>query len=433
MRTSAAPHAADPHPTDRRRSAALAILLTTQLMVILDGTIVNVALPTIRTELGFTDTGLAWVVNGFFVAFAVLLLPAGRLGDLVGSRKVFVAGLALFTAATALCGIATGPSGLVAARVAQGVGGALTSAVVLGMIAGLYPDQAARARAFALVAFVGSAGASIGVVAGGLLTELASWRWVFLVNVPLGVVVLAAALAVLERSPGSPGLRRGLASSRVLVPRTLLTRPAFLLPNAVLFTMTVAGFSFQFLTALYLQDTLGLDALHTGLAYLPVTIAIAIAALGVSGRLAQRFGPERVLAGGLVLFLIGMLLMAALPDHGSYALHVAPGFVVMGVGFGLAMPQATTLAMDAAPARDAGAASGFVNTTQQAGGALGLAVVAVVAAGQGRAAGFLVAAGALALGAGVAAYLTAAATGRRRPDAEQARSERAGTPTLERC
>src|SRR3954466_9671442 len=159
--------------TEQRRRLALVLLLATQLMVILDGTIVNVALPTIRDDLGFSQAGLAWVVNGFFVAFALLLLPAGRLGDLVGTRRVFVTGLALFTGATALCGLATGPGGLVAARVVQGAGGALTSAVVLGMIAGLYADQAARARAFALVAFVGSAGASIGVVAGGLLTELA--------------------------------------------------------------------------------------------------------------------------------------------------------------------------------------------------------------------------------------------------------------------
>ena len=419
--------------TDRRRAGALLVLLATQLMVILDGTIVNVALPSIRTDLGFSESSLAWVVNGFFVAFAALLLPAGRLGDLVGTRRVFVAGLALFTTATALCGVATSPTALVAARVAQGIGGALTSAVVLGMIAGLYDDRSARGRAFALVAFVGSAGASIGVVAGGLLTELASWRWVFLVNVPLGILVLVAALAVLDEAPEPPGLRRGLARSRALVPRSLLTRPMFLLPNAVLFTMTVAGFSFQFLTALYLQDTLGLDALRTGLAYLPVTIAIALASLGASGRLAGRFGAEPVLLGGLALFTAGMLLMVALPDHGSFAVHVAPGFVVMGLGFGLAMPQVTALAMDAAPQRDAGAASGFVNTTQQAGGALGLAVVAVVAAGQGRAAGFLVAAGALGVGGLLAAYLTAVAVRAPRPDAGRLRSGDARTPTLERC
>ena len=432
MRTNTDRHA---HPTDRtarRRGAALAILLATQLMVILDGTIVNVALPRIRSALAFSDAGLAWVVNGFFVAFALVLLPAGRLGDLVGARRVFLAGLTVFTAATAACGVATGPGLLVAARVAQGVGGGLTSAVVLGMIAGLYAAPADRARAFALVAFVGSAGASIGVVAGGLLTELASWRWVFWVNVPIGLVVLVAAWVVLEDAPAKSSARSGLVP-RSLVPRALLTRPAFLLPNAVLFTMTMAGFSFQFLTALYLQDTLGIDPLHTGLAYLPVTLAIALSSLWVSGRLAVRWGPERVLVGGLALFLGGMLMMAALPDHGSFAIHVAPGFVVMGLGFGLAMPQVTSLAMDAAPADASGAASGFVNTTQQAGGAIGLAVVAVVAAGHGRAAGFLVAAAALAVGAGIAGRLADAAARNRRPDPGPGQVERAGTPTLERC
>jgi MFS family permease len=410
----------DPRPPARqRRSLALTVLLATQLMVILDGTIVNVALPTIRSDLGFTDSGLAWVVNGFFIPFALLLLPSGRLGDLIGSRRVFLSGMVLFTVATVWCGLAVGPASLVVARVAQGAGGALTSAVVLGMIAQLYDDESGRARAYALAAFVGSAGASIGVIAGGLLTELTSWRWVFWVNVPIGVAVLLAAVVVLPPTPEVPGLRSGLSTGLALVPRSLLTSSAFLLPNLVLFTMTVAGFSFQFLTALYLQDTLGLDALRTGLAYLPVTLAIAVSSLGLSGRLAARYGAHRVLVAGLLLFLGGMLLMTALPDQGSYAVHVAPGFAVMGVGFGLAMPQVTTLAMAAAPARDAGAASGFVNTTQQAGGALGLALVATVAASQGRAAGFVVAAAALALGALVASYLSV--------------TQRVLTPTLERC
>jgi MFS family permease len=418
---------------DRRRTWALAVLLATQLMVILDGTIVNVALPSIRDDLGFSEAGLAWVVNGFFVAFTLLLLPSGRLGDLVGRRRVFVAGLAVFTSATVAAGLATGPAMLVVARVAQGVGGALTSAVVLGMIAGLYADEAARARAFALVAFVGSAGASIGVISGGLLTELASWRWVFGVNVPLGLAVLLAAYAVLDENPETPGLRRGLARSRALLPRSLLTSRDFLLPNLVLFTMTVAGFSFQFLTALYLQDTLGLDALQTGLAYLPVTLAIAVASLGASARLAARFGQERVLVAGLLLFVGGMLLMVALPDHGSFAVHVAPGFAVMGVGFGLAMPQVTALAMAAVPARDSGAASGFVNSTQQAGGVVGLAVVSTVAAAEGRAAGFLVAAGALLVGAAVAGHLAVAVGRRGRPEAGLEPTTSAGAPRLERC
>jgi MFS family permease len=402
--------------TTQHRSAALTVLLATQLMVILDGTIVSVALPSIRDDLGFTASGLAWVVNGFFIAFALVLLPAGRLGDLVGSRRVFLAGLAVFTLASALCGLASSPGLLVGARVAQGFGGGLTSAVVLGMIAQLYDDDAGRARGFALAAFVGSAGASIGVVAGGVLVDAASWRWVFGVNVPIGLTVLAAAWAVLPQG------RSVAPRSRALVPRALLVSRGFLLPNVVMFAMTVAGFSFQFLTALYLQDELGLDALRTGLAYLPVTSAIAIASLVLSRRLASRIGGERVLLLGLVLFLAGMLLMAALPDDGSFAIDVAPGFAVMGLGFGLAMPQVVTLAMGAAPEEHTGVASGFVNTTQQAGGAVGLAVVAWVAASQGRTTGFLVAAGALATGTLVASYL---AGGADRP--------RAATPTLETC
>ena len=216
----------DAPPTERTHrtpatSWALLVLSATQLMVILDGTIVNVALPTIRTDLGFSDTGLSWVVNSFFVVFAVLLLPAGRLGDLVGRRRVFLAGLALFTVASAACGLATGPGWLLTARAVQGAGGALTSAVVLGMIAGLYDEEAARGRAFALLAFVGAAGASIGVVAGGVLTDLASWRWVFWVNVPLGAVVLVVGALVLARD-SAPGLSAGLAASKALVPSALL-------------------------------------------------------------------------------------------------------------------------------------------------------------------------------------------------------------------
>jgi MFS family permease len=395
-----------------RPGPALAVLAATQLMVILDGTIVNVALPTIRGGLGFSGSGLAWVVNGFFVAFALVLLPAGRLGDLVGPRRVFLAGLVLFTAASAWCGLAWDPASLVVARFAQGLGGGLTSAVVLGMISTLYADPAARARAYALLACVGSAGASIGVVAGGLLTELASWRWVFLVNVPFGIAVLVAALRVVDDTRGT-GLRAGLAPGGSLLPRGVFADRRFAIVNAVLFTMTVAGFSFQFLTALYLQDVLGFAPVRTGLSYLTVTIAIAIASLGLSGRLAQRYGAERVLVAGLLLFVVGMLFMARLPDDGGYLLDVAPGFVVMGAGFGLAMPQAVSLAMAAVAPEHGGVASGFVNTTQQAGGAIGLAVVSVVAVSGGRAAGFLVAAGALAVGLALATSLTRG----RRPDA----------------
>ena len=422
----------EPHGTTATRPRlALAVLCATQLMVILDGTIVNVALPTIRTEVGFSEAGLAWVVNGFFVPFALLLLPAGRLADLVGPRRVFLAGLTVFTLASVWCGIAWSPGSLIAGRAAQGVGGALSSAVVLGMIAALFPDASRRMRAFAVLAFVGSAGASIGVVAGGLLTELATWRWVFLVNLPLGVAAIAASLRVLDASRG-PGLRAGLSRGAALVPRALLLRRRFLITNVVLFTMTVAGFSFQFLTALYLQDSLGYSPMRTGFSYLTVTLAIALASLVVSGRLADRFGAEPVLVVGLVAFVIGMLLMAALPDEGSYLVDVAPGFAVMGFGFGLAMPQATTIAMAAAPPEHAGVASGFVNTTQQAGGALGLAVVASLAA-SGRSAGFVLAAATLMLGVALAGHLWRRATMAPGPAAGRVPMLEATGPSLERC
>lgn len=408
--------------SSRSRAWALAALTTTQLMVILDGTIVNVALPSIRADLGFTDSGLAWVVNAFFVAFAVLLLPAGRLGDLVGARRVFLAGLVVFTGASALCGLALGPTTLIAARFLQGVGGALATAVALGMIARLFEDDPIRrTRAFGLLAFVGAAGASIGVVLGGLLVEWASWRWVFLVNVPIGLLTIPVAVRHLDPA-------RGAGGTAALVPAGLLRAGRFVRANAVLFTMTVAGFSFQFLSALYLQDTLGLDPVHTGLAYLPITLAIAVASLGLSGRLAEQYGAARVLVGGLLLFVGGLVLLSRLPAEGAFWVDVAPAFVMMGTGFGLAMPQVTAIAMADVPQQDTGAASGIVNTTQQVGGVVGLAGVSLVAAPAGQGAALLLAAAVLAVG--TAAATTLVRTG---PRSGQPSVEQQPAPTLEGC
>jgi EmrB/QacA subfamily drug resistance transporter len=445
----------DPVAHPGRRTSALAVLCASQLMVILDGTIVNVALPTIRHQLGFSASGLSWVVNGFFVAFAGLLLLFGRLGDVLGQRRVFVSGLVVFTLASVWCGLAGGPASLVSGRFVQGAGAAMASAVVLGMITRLFADRRSQARAFAVFAFVGSVGASVGVISGGLLTELLSWRWVFLVNVPLGLVLVPAALRILPddgrtRSrgrvdvvgavTGTGGLMllvyavtqvtvRGWSSlvvvlslclaaallagfvvrqrtaAEALVPPALFAVRRFSTANAVLFTMTVAGFSFQFLSALALQDQMGLTPLRTGLAYLPVTLSIAVASLGLSDRLAGRIGQERVLVSGLVLFVAGLLLLAALPGKPVFLTDAAPAFVLMGTGFGLAMPQVTGIAMASALPEYAGAASGVVNTTQQVGGALGLGVVSSVAALSGLAAGFLTAAAVLAVGAGFASRL----------------------------
>ena len=415
--------------SSRSRTWALAALTATQLMVILDGTIVNVALPTIRADLGFSGAGLAWVVNAFFVAFALLLLPAGRLADLVGARRVFLGGLVVFTAASALCGLAPGPELLVGARFLQGVGGALASAVVLGMIARLFEDdERRRSQAFGLLAFVGAAGASIGVVAGGLLVDLASWRWVFLVNVPIGLVTIPVALRHLDPARGTGFRRAGSGGGGGLVPRALFRAPRFVVANGVLLTMTMAGFSFQFLSALYLQDVLGLDPLATGLSYLPVTVAIAGSSLVLSGRLAERYGAARVLVAGLALFVGGLLLLARTPGDGMFWIDVAPAFVIMGAGFGLAMPQVTSLAMADAPSEHSGAASGLVTTTQQVGGVIGLAVVSVVADTAGLGAGLLVAAVVLAGGTALATTLLRSGPGVGRLPAEQT-----AAPTLERC
>jgi MFS family permease len=391
------------------RALALAALTATQLMVILDGTIVNVALPTIRADLGFTAVGLAWVVNAFFVPFVLLLLPAGRVADLVGPRRVFVSGLVAFTTASALCGVSPGPAALVAARLLQGAGGALATTVVLGMIARLFDDDPARRnRAFGLLAFVGAAGASIGVVAGGLLVAWASWRWVFLVNVPMGLLALLLALRHLEGGAPERGQGRGSALRRAGQGRAalsvvvLLRRPRFVTANAVLFTMTTAGFSFQFLSALYLQDVLGLDPVRTGLSYLPVTLTIAVSSLWLSPRLTARHGGTSVLVAGLLLFTAGLLLLSRTPADGAFWRDVAPPFVVMGAGFGLAMPQVTSIAVADAPAAHNGVASGLVNATQQAGGVAGLAVVSLIAASAGLGAGLLVAAATLAVGTMVA-------------------------------
>ena len=424
-------HGIDAAPTGQagKRWLALTVLSATQLMVILDGTVVNVALPTIQRDLGFSPAGLAWVVNAFLVAFGGLLLFAGRLGDLIGSRRVFLAGVTVFTLASVLAGVANSPAMLVASRFAQGVGGALGSAVVLGMIARLYPTPAERAWAFGVFAFVGSAGASIGVVAGGVLTELADWHWIFLVNVPVGLLALAGAVRVLEPDPDRPSgsvdlvgallattglmlavyaitqvplhgwvsmpgggllvvavallagfVLRQTTTTHPLVPPAIFRSRLFSVSNAVLFTMVVTGFSFQYLSALYLQEILGYGPLRTGLAYLAITSAIGIASLGMSARVAARFGSVRVLVAGLVLFVAGVLVMARFPVDGTYVADVLPALLLMGSGFGLAMPQVTALAMTDADEASVGAASGFVTTTQQVGGSIGLAVVSTVAA-----------------------------------------------------
>jgi EmrB/QacA subfamily drug resistance transporter len=397
------------------------VLCAGMLMVILDQTIVNVALPAIQTDLGFSASGLAWVLNAYLIAFGGLLLLAGRLGDLIGRRTIFLAGLAVFTLASLLCGLAGSPEMLIAARFIQGVGGALSSAVILGMIVTLFPEPGEQGKAIGVFSFVASAGASIGLLAGGVLTQALDWHWIFFVNVPIGAVAWWLGARWLAPEAGL-GLRAGAdvpgavlvtgalmlgvytivdARSPLLAMVAVALLAAFvwrqataarpLLPLRVLRSRNVAGANLVqmlmvagmlgvfFLAVLYLQRVLGYDAVRTGAAFLPISVSIGVLSLGFSARLNARFGPRNVLLPALASIAAGLFLLSRVPVDGAYLPDLLPAMVLLGVGGGLAFPALMTLAMSASRPEDSGLASGLVNTTQQVGGALGLAILATVA------------------------------------------------------
>jgi EmrB/QacA subfamily drug resistance transporter len=412
--------------TERQRWVALVVLCVGMLMIILDGTIVNVALPSIQDDLGFSQSDLAWVVNAYLIPFGGLLLLAGRFGDLLGRRRLFLAGLTLFSVASLLCGLADSPALLVGARFAQGVGGAMTSAVILGMIVTMFPEPVERAKAIGVYSFVASAGASIGLLAGGVLTEAISWHWIFFVNVPIGIATAVMAIRVLQHEEGIglshgadlPGAAlitgslmlgvytivqaadNGWGASRTLLLGvvTIALLAGFVLREArarqplmdlrILRSRNVSGanlaqilmvaglFGMFFLGALYLQRVLGYSPIEVGLAFLPVSVAIGVFSLKVSPPLVMRFGGRRVLIPGLTLIAAGLALFALMPVDGHYWPDVLPGMLLLGTGAGISFPAVMTLAMSDATESDAGLASGLVNTTQQVGGALGLAVLA---------------------------------------------------------
>ncbi|MET7513165.1 MFS transporter [Streptomyces sp. NPDC005480] len=417
----------------RSRWPALGVLATGMLMTVLDGSIVTVAMPAIQSDLGFTPAGLSWVVNAYLIAFGSLLLLAGRLGDLVGRKRLFLAGTVVFTAASLLAGVATSPEVLIAARFLQGVGSALASAVSLGILVTLFTEPRERARAIAVFSFTGAAGASIGQVLGGVLTDALSWHWIFFINLPIGLAALAVAVPALPRDHGL-GLRAGADTAGALLvtgglmlgiysvvkveeygwtsARTfgtgavaaLLLAGFFvrqtrartpLMPLRILRSRSVAGanlvqmlmvaalFSFQILVALYLQNVLGYGAAETGLAMLPAAAVIGAVSLGVSARLGARFGERNVLLTGIVL-LIGVLgLLVRVPVHAHYATDILP-VMFLAAGFGLALPALTSLGMSGAGEADAGLASGLFNTTQQIGMAVGVAVLSTLAASRTR-------------------------------------------------
>jgi EmrB/QacA subfamily drug resistance transporter len=414
--------------TDRNRWAALYVLCVGMLMIVLDATIVNVALPSIQTDLGFSQSNLAWVVNAYLIAFGGLLLLAGRVGDLIGQRRIFLVGLAVFTAASLLCALAQTQGMLIGARFVQGIGGALTSAVILGMIVTMFPEPRDQAKAIGIYTFVAVAGGSIGLLVGGVLTQAISWHWIFFVNLPIGVATALAALRLVEGREGIglaqgadvPGAvlltgglmlgvytileveHQGWGSTRTLgmgavavaLLAAFLVRQARadnpLMPlrlfrsrnvsgaNLVQALLVVGMFGMFFLGALYMQRVLGYDALQVGLAYLPTTVVMGTMSFRFSAQLNMRYGPKATLIPSMVAIAAGTLLLARTPVDATYVVDLLPPMALFGLGAGLAFPSLMTLAMSGATPEDSGLASGLVNTSVQVGGAIGLAVLATL-------------------------------------------------------
>src|SRR6201995_4802769 len=381
--------------SDRSRWIALVILCVGMLMIVLDATIVNVALPKIQTDLGFSQSSLAWVVNAYLISFGGLLLFAGRLGDLLGRRDVFMSGLVLFTGASLACGLADSQTVLVVARFIQGIGGALTSAVILGMIVTMFPEPGEQGKAIGVYSFVAPAGGSIGLLAGGVLTKAISWHWIFFVNLPIAVGTGIFALRLLPRDRGVgfakgadlPGaglivaalmigvyaiveastygwgsahtlgfgaaavallagfIVRESRAANPLVPLGIFRSRNLSGANAIQALMVAGMFGGFFLGALYLQKVLGFDSLEVGLGFLPLTAIIGILSLGFSARLNMRFGPKATLIPGLVSTGAGLLLISQISVDGSYFAEVLPAMVLMGIGAGLSFPSIMTMAM----------------------------------------------------------------------------------------
>lgn len=419
---------------DNRRWLALYLLCAGVLMIVLDTTIVNVALPSIRTDLGFSETSLVWVVNAYMVTFGGFLLLGGRLGDLYGQRKLFLLGITLFTLASAACGLAGTQVLLITARAIQGLGGAIVSAVALSLIMNLFTEPQDRAKAMGIYGFVCAGGGSIGVLLGGLLTNAFNWHWIFLVNLPIGVAVYALCVRLLPDARGQAHGERldvagamtvtsslmlavyaivngneagwmsmqilGLLAAAALLLATFITiesRVRYPLMPLGLFRLrnvavsNVAGvlwaaamFAWFFISALYMQLVLGYSPLQVGLAFLPANLIMAAFSLGLSAKIVMRFGIRLPIAVGLLLAAAGLMLFSLAPVNGNFIAHILPGMLLLGIGAGMALNPVLLAAMSDVEPGDSGLASGMVNTSFMLGGALGLAVLASVAAARTR-------------------------------------------------
>jgi EmrB/QacA subfamily drug resistance transporter len=479
-----------------RRWLALIVLCLGDLMIVLDVTIVGVALPSIRSDLGFSEESLAWVVNAYLITFGGFLLLGGRLGDLLGHRALFLAGVALFTAASAVCGFANSQGMLIAARALQGVGGAVVSAVALSLMMTLFTEPTERAKAMGIFGFVASGGGSLGVLLGGILVDALDWHWIFLVNVPVGVLVVVLTLVVISSARAATVSQRLdvagavtvttslmiavyaivngnevgwltwrtlglLAASGVLlaiflgiearvrsplVPLRLFRLRNIAVSNAVGVLWAGAMFAWFFLTALYLQLVLGYSPLQVGLAFLPGNLIMGAVSIGLSAKLVLRFGIRPPLSAGLLFAAVGLLLLARAPVDGNFAIDVLPSMILLGLGAGIAFNPVLLAAMSDVEPQEAGLASGLVNTSFMMGGALGLAVLASLAAsrtdalladGEGQASAltggyhlaFLAAAVFAAVAAGLGAFLLRA----RAPQPADELGEPVGEPAPCNC
>jgi EmrB/QacA subfamily drug resistance transporter len=416
--------------TNRNRWLALIIVCLGSLMIVLDVTIVGVALPSIREDLGFSESALAWVANAYLLTFGGFLLLAGRLGDLFGHRRLFLIGISLFTLASLACGLATSQAVLVGARALQGLGGAVVSAVALSLIVTLFTEPVERAKAMGVYGFVAAGGGSIGVLLGGILTDALNWHWIFLVNVPIGIAVLVLARLVLPDAHVAPASRQlDVAGALTVTASLMLAVYAIVNGNGVGWTslhtlglLAVAGallvtflaiegrasaplmplglfrlrnvstanvvgvlwaaamFAWFFLSALYLQLVLGYSPLQVGLAFLPANLIMAVLSLGLSAKLVLRFGIRTPLATGLLLAAAGLALFAQAPVDGVFLVDVPPSTILLGLGAGMALNPVLLAAMSDVEPGEAGLASGVVNTSFMMGGALGLAILASLAA-----------------------------------------------------
>jgi EmrB/QacA subfamily drug resistance transporter len=453
----------------RGRWLALIVLCLGVLMIVLDGTIVNVALPSIRLDLGFAETSLVWVVNAYMLTFGGFLLLGGRLGDLFGHRRLFLAGITLFTVASLACGLARSQEWLIAARAVQGLGGAVVNAVSLSLIMTLFTDATERAKAMGVFGFVCSAGGSIGVLLGGVLTSALSWHWIFLVNLPIGVIVYLLCVLLLPATHSPPehrhldvggavtvtvalmlavyaivngngagwtsGQTLGLLAVSVallaafvwiqarvrapLMPLRMFRLRNIVTANSICVLWAGACFTWFFITALYLQRVLDYSPLKVGLAFLPSNLIMGAFSLGLSARLVMRFGLRAPLAVGLCLAAMGLALFARAPVTGSFVVDVLPGMILFGFGGGISFNPLLLAAMNDVAPEESGLASGLVNTAFMMGGALGLAILASGAAARTNAIAAAGVAGpealnggyhlAFALGAGCAAVAAVAA------------------------